>query len=101
MRGPGSGRDDSGGPAGRYVRAQHREDLVDVALMAAGRRRGTHVQLNRRLVGELGQRPPRVTGLARRDLRLVEFAEARSTELLDVDGRITADGGHRPRRLEE
>ena len=42
-----------------------------------------------------------MAGLPRRDLHLVEFAESRSAELLDVDRRITAHGGHRPRRLEE
>ena len=40
-------------------------------------------------------------GLPRGILHLLEFAESRSAELLDVDRRITADRGHRPRRVEE
>ncbi len=47
------------------------------------------------------QRPPRVPGLARRLAHLVEFAESRPAELLDVDRRIAAHSRHRPRRLEE
>ena len=90
MRGSGPGRDDGGVPAGRHVRAQHREDFVDIALVAAGRRRRPDVQFDRRFVGQLAQRPPRVPGLARGGTHLVEFAEARSAELLDVDGRIAA-----------
>ncbi len=40
-------------------------------------------------------------GFPRGGLHLVEFAEARSAELLDVDGRIAADRRHRPRRVEK
>ena len=96
VRGSGARCDDGGGSAGRHVRAQHREELVDITLMAACRRSRPDVQFDCRLVGQLGQRPPRVPGLPRNILHLVEFAEARSAELLDVDGRIAADRGHRP-----
>ena len=87
MGGPGAGCDDRGVPAGADVRAQHREDAVDVVLMPARRRRRPDVQLHRRLVGQLAQGPPRMTGPGRRGLHVVQFGEARSAQLLDVDGR--------------
>lgn len=86
--GPGAGRDDGGVAAGADVGAQHREDAVDVVLMAARRRRRPHVQLHRRLVGQLAQRPPRVPAPDRRRPHLVQLGEARSAQLLDVDRRL-------------
>ena len=102
MCGPGPRRDHHGVPAGRDMGAQHRKDAVDVVLMPARRRRGPDVQLHRRFVGQLAQRPPRMTGAGRRGPHLVQFGEPRPAQLFDVDGRVLgAHCGHRPRRLQE
>ena len=50
---------------------------------------------------QLADRPPRVSAGDRRRPHLVEFAEARAAELLDVDGGVAADGRDRPGRLQE
>ena len=89
MRGPGPGGDHRGVPAGADVRTQHREDAVDILLMPTSRRRRPDVQLHGRLVGQLAQCPPWVTGSASRGAYVVQFDEPRPAQLLDVDGCLT------------
>ena len=101
VRGAGSRRHHHGVPAGRDVGAQHREDGFNIVLMTARRRRGPDVQLGRRFVAELAQRPPRMAGPGRRGPDVVQFGESRSAQLRHVDGRIAAQRGHRPGRLQE
>ena len=101
MSGPGPGRDHHGVAAGRDVRAQHREDAVDVMLMPASRRRRPDLEFQRRLVGQLAQAPPGMAGPGRRGVHVVQLGEPRSAELRDVDGRVGAQRRDGPRRLEE
>ena len=99
--GAGTRRDDGCQSAGHHVGAQHREDLLDAGLLTAGRRGGAHVKFDGVGCGQLADRPPRMPGGGGSHADLVESAEARSAELLDVDGGVTADRGHRPGRLQE
>ena len=101
VRGARAGRHHRGQPPGEHVGAQHREDLLDVALLAARRRCGLEAQVDRTLGAQLADRPPRVPAGAGGLADLVEVAEPRPAELLDVHRRLTADRGHRPRGLQE
>jgi hypothetical protein len=96
VRGAGARRDDGRRSAGGDVRAQHREDLVDAGLLAPRRRRRADVQLDRRFVTQLAQRPPRVAAIARPRDDIVEMQIPRCAERFDVDGCVTADRGRRP-----
>ncbi len=96
MCGAGAGGDDDGVATRRDVGPQHREDLRDVRLLSARRRRRPDVELQRRLVGQLAQSPPRVPALARSSPRVVEVDEARRAKGFDVDRHVTADRGRRP-----
>ena len=96
-------RDHAGHTSGQHVGAQHRENLLDVALLPACRGSGARVQFEGRRGrgGQLANRPPRVPGHGGRGPNLLKFAETRPAELFGVDGRLAADGRHRPGGLQE
>ena len=87
--------------AGGDVRAQHREDLVDAGLLTAGRRRRPDVQLDRRLVAELAQRPPGVPAGAGPGRHVVELQVPRRSQSVEVDRGVTAHRRRRPGGFEE
>jgi hypothetical protein len=96
VRGPGSGCDDGCVTAGRDLRTQHREDLLDAVLMSARRRRRSNVELDRAAVTQLAQRPPRMAAVGRRGAHVVQLVVSRLAERFNVDGNVTTDGGRRP-----
>ena len=95
-------RGDDGGPAtGEHMGAQHRENLVGPTLLAPGRRRGAHPEIHRAGLAELADRPPMMAAGAGQLPHLVETAESRAAECLDVDRGVAANRGHRPGGFEE
>ena len=103
--GAGSRGDHRGQPAGEHMGPQHREDLLDAALLAARRWGSPYVEFDRAVgaerAAELADRPPRVAACPGGVAHLAELAEPGTAELFDVDRRLTADGGHRPGCLQE
>ena len=95
-------RGDDGGPAtGEHVGAQHGENLVGAALLTAGRRGRSQVEIYRTGLTELADRPPLMTSATSEVTNLIEIAETGASELLDVDRGVTADRSHRPGGFEE
>ena len=96
LRGACARGDDRRVAARRDVCAQHREDVVDVGLLTARGRRRPDVDLDRRLVAQLAQRPPRVIAIAGRGAGVVEFDEPRGTHRLEIDRHVAAHRRRRP-----